>query len=155
MRHASWVAVAGWVAASLAVAGLAVARFPAAAGFGIAAGVLYAGGDVATKASVGGGAGLFFVAAVLGCHGLAFVALQLGFQRGGALQTAGTASLLTNALPITAGLALFHERLPGGTLGVLRVVGFALVVAAAAVLARSREAHDTVGHGLHVARPEA
>ena len=53
------------------------------------------------------------------------------------------------------GLPLFHERLPGGTLGVLRVVGFALVVAAAAVLARSREAHDTVGHGLHVARPEA
>jgi hypothetical protein len=121
---------------------------------GVAAGTLYAAGDVATKAATFGGVWLVLVPVVLAAHGLAFVALQLGFQRGGALQTAGTASLLTNALPIAAGLALFHEHLPGGTLGALRIVGFALVVAAAAVLARSREAHDAIAHGLGVPRPE-
>jgi hypothetical protein len=121
---------------------------------GVASGTLYAAGDVATKAATFGGAWLVLVPVVLAAHGLAFVALQLGFQRGGALQTAGTASLLTNALPIAAGLALFHEHLPGGALGVLRVVGFALVVVAAAVLARSREAQDAVAHRLNVPRPD-
>ena len=106
------------------------------AGLGIAAGILYAAGDVATKASLGGGARLAFVPAVLAAHGLAFVCLQLGFQRGGALATAGPATLLTNALPIAAGLALFHERLPGGAAGGLRGAAFALVVACAALLAR-------------------
>jgi hypothetical protein len=139
------VVLAAWLAVSAATL---LARG------GIAAGTLYAAGDVATKAATFGGAWLVLVLVVLAAHGLAFVALQLGFQRGGALQTAGTASLLTNALPIAAGLALFHEHLPGGALGVLRVAGFALVVAAAAVLARSREAHDAIGHGLHLARPE-
>jgi hypothetical protein len=134
---------------------LAVSAATVLARGGVAAGTLYAAGDVGTKAATFGGAWLVLVPFVLAAHGVAFVALQLGFQRGGALQTAGTASLLTNALPIAAGLALFHEHLPGGALGVLRVVGFALVVAAAAVLARSREAHDTLGHGLHIARPEA
>ena len=68
--------------------------------------------------------------------GRAFVALQLGFQRGGALATAGTATLLTNALPIAAGIALFHERLPGGALGDVRVLAFVLVLVAAALLTR-------------------
>jgi hypothetical protein len=134
---------------------LAVSAATLLARGGIAAGTLYAAGDVATKAATFGGAWLVLIPVVLAAHGLAFIALQLGFQRGGALQTVGTASLLTNALPIAAGLALFHEDLPGGALGALRVAGFALVVAAAAVLARSREAHDTIGHGLHVAGPEA
>ena len=63
-----------------------------------------------------GGARLAFVPAVLACHGLAFVALQLGFQRGGPLATAGVATLLTNALPIVAGIVVFAESLPGGVL---------------------------------------
>jgi hypothetical protein len=134
-RQASAAAVGLWIACSLAVAGLAARRIPAGAGFGVAAGVLYAAGDVATKAAVGGGAAVAFTAAVLACHGLAFVALQLGFQRGGALATAGVSTLLTNALPILAGMVLFHENLPGGALGVVRVAAFAGVVAGAALLA--------------------
>jgi hypothetical protein len=105
---------------------------------------LYAAGDVATKAAVFGGAWLAVVPVILAAHGLAFVALQLGFQRGDALETAGAASVLTNALPIAAGLALFGEHLPGGALGGLRVAGFVLVIAAAAVLTRRREAHDAL-----------
>ena len=41
-----------------------------------------------------GGVRLVFVPALLACHGLAFVSLQLGFQRGGPLATAGVATLL-------------------------------------------------------------
>lgn len=139
-RHGSSVAVLLWVLASLAAAGLAAGplapRLAGGAGFGIAAGLLYAGGDVATKAAVGGGAAIAFAAAVLACHGLAFVALQLGFQRGGALATAGVSTLFTNALPIAAGMSLFHEGLPGGALGGLRVLAFGAVVTGAAMLAR-------------------
>jgi hypothetical protein len=134
-RRGSSGEVALWIACSIAAAGLATLRLPGGAGFGVAAGLLYAAGDVATKAAVGGGAAVAFVAAVLTCHGLAFVALQLGFQRGGALATAGVSTLLTNALPILAGTLLFHEALPGGAFGVLRVAAFAAVVGGAALLA--------------------
>jgi hypothetical protein len=134
-RQASTVFVVVWIACSLAAAGLTARRIRGGAGLGIAAGLLYAAGDVATKAAVGGGAAIAFAAAVLACHGLAFVALQLGFQRGGALATAGVSTLLTNALPILAGTVMFHEGLPGGALGVVRVAAFASVVAGAALLA--------------------
>jgi hypothetical protein len=138
--HARWLALAIWVVASLAVAALAAGPasrlLAGGAGLGVAAGVLYAAGDVATKAAVAGGRGFVFVPVVLVCHGLAFVALQFGFQRGGALATAGVATLLTNALPIAAGLTLYAEALPAGTAGVLRSVAFAAVVAAAATLMR-------------------
>ena len=49
--------------------------------------------------------------------------------------TAGVATLLTNALPIGAGIVLFHETLPGGVFGVIRIVAFACVVVGAAMLA--------------------
>ena len=127
-----------WLACS-AVAAL-LAAFPGArllapgAGLAAAAGILYAAGDVGTKAAVHGGVRLAFVPALLACHGLAFVSLQLGFQRGGPLATAGVATLLTNSLPIVAGFAVFAESLPGGPLGFLRVLAFVLVVLGAAAL---------------------
>jgi hypothetical protein len=131
-------AVGVWIGVSAAVAALAAepfaSRLAGGAGFGIAAGTLYAAGDVATKAAVGGGAAVLFTAAVLACHGLAFVALQLGFQRGGALATAGVSTLATNALPIAAGTLLFSEAVPGGFFGALRVMAFAAVVVGAALL---------------------
>jgi Putative esterase len=139
-QHANLRDAAVWMLASGAVA--AVAAGPAdlvtrAAGLGMAAGVLYAAGDVGTKAAVSGGLHIGFVPALLACHGLAFVALQLGFQRGGALTTAGVATLWTNALPIAAGMVVFGEPLPGGSLGVARVAAFAAVVAGAALLTRT------------------
>jgi hypothetical protein len=92
---------------------------------------------VATKAAVGGGAAMLFAAAVLACHGLAFVALQLGFQRGSALATAGVSNLAMNALPIAAGTVLFGESVPGGGTGALRLLAFAAVVAGASLLVRT------------------
>ena len=122
-----------WLLVSGALAALTFTRRA-----GIASGSLYAAGDVATKAAVFGGAWLGLVPVILAAHGLAFVSLQLGFQGGEALETAGTASLLTNALPIAAGLVLFDERLPSGALGTVRLVGFVLVIGAAGLLARDR-----------------
>jgi hypothetical protein len=138
--RASPIAVIVWLAASAIAAGIAVAAKPRllglGAGLGLAAGILYAGGDVATKAAVAGGAALAFAAAVLAFHGLAFVSLQLGFQRAGALTTAGVATLFMNTLPIAAGTTIFHEGVPAGFEGVMRVVAFATVVLGAAALAR-------------------
>jgi hypothetical protein len=135
---AAWGAVAVWIGASALVAALAAGPLAGllagGAGLGIAAGVLYAAGDVATKAAVPGGPRLAFVPVLLACHGLAFVALQLGFQRGGVLATAGMATLLTNALPIAAGTTLFGEGL--GALPILRALAFACTVAGATLLAR-------------------
>ena len=61
--------------------------------------------------------------------------LQAAFQRGGALTTAGLSTLLTNALPIAAGMVLFHEPLPSGLIGAIRIAAFAAVVAGAVLLA--------------------
>jgi hypothetical protein len=133
----STAAVIAWMAASVAAVPLLVRALPPGAGFGTAAGVLYAAGDVGTKAAVAGGVRLWFVPALLACHGLAFICLQLAFQRGGKLGTAGLAVLWTNALPIVAGTAVFGEALPEGWRGAARVAAFCLVLLSAANLSRS------------------
>jgi hypothetical protein len=136
--HSSTVSVAAlaaWLSGSAILAALFGVRGSGAA-LGLAAGALYAAGDVATKAAVHGGVWLLVVPVVLAAHGAAFIALQIAFQRGTPLATAGTSTLLTNAAPIAAGIVLFHERLPAGVLGGVRVIAFAAVVVAAAMLAR-------------------
>lgn len=139
-NHGTIAGVAGWMLVSGLVA--AIAAGPAArllaggAGLGMASGVFYAAGDVGTKAAVAGGERLVFVPALLACHGLAFVCLQIGFQRGRRLATAGLAVLWTNALPIAAGPILFGESLPSGAQGAARVAAFVLVLVGAVGLAR-------------------
>jgi len=135
----STAAIVVWMAASAAAVPLIVRLLPRGAGFGTAAGVLYAAGDVGTKAAVFGGPRLWFVPALLACHGLAFVCMQLAFQRGGRLTTAGLAVLWTNALPIVAGSAVFAEGVPEGWRGGLRVAAFVLVLIGAVGLSRSAE----------------
>ncbi len=130
-----------WLGASALVAVLAARPLSGSThrgpGLGTAAGVLYAAADVATKAATVGGAALAFVPVVLVASGLAFAALQLAFQHGGRLETAGLATLWTNALPIVAGSVVFREPFPGGSAGLMRAAAFCLVVAAAAALART------------------
>jgi hypothetical protein len=138
--NGSYLAVGVWVGASL-VGGLAAARLlPGFVGggpaYGIATGVLFAAGDVSTKAAVGGGGRLAFVVALIGCYALGTMLLQAGFQRGNPLTTAGIATLFTNALPIVAGETIFAEPRPTGWLGVVRVLSFGLVVAGAVALSR-------------------
>jgi len=135
-----WLAIAAWMAASALLATLFAGplrrSLASGAGYGIGAGFLYAAGDVGTKAAIAGGARLAFVPALLAAHGLAFILLQVGFQRGSALATAGVATLFTNAVPIAAGMILFHETMPAGALGALRILAFATVVAGAVLLTR-------------------
>ena len=145
--HSSWVAIGCWLAVSGALAaffaGPGQRLVAPGAGLGIGAGFLYAAGDVGTKAAVAGGWRLLFVPPLLAAHGLGFVMLQLAFQRGTALATAGVATLFTNAVPIAAGMTLFNEPLPGGIQGALRVLAFAAVVTGAALLTRSSDEAET------------
>ncbi len=136
----SALAVALWLAGS-AVAAALTGALRTGVGLGAAAGVLYAAGDVATKAAAGGK--FLFVPAMLAAHGLAFVCLQLGFQRGRAMTTIGLATLLTNSLPIAAGIALFGEGASP-----LRVAAFVLVVAGAVLLARSQTGAGSASPGI-------
>jgi hypothetical protein len=139
--HGTAAAVIVWMLASAGAAGVSIVVLPRGAGLGTAAGVLYAAGDVGTKAALAGGARLFFVPALLACHAVAFACLQLAFQRGGRLETAGLAVLWTNALPIVAGTVLFGESLPSGWRGAARIAAFALVLVGAVALSR-RETPD-------------
>jgi drug/metabolite transporter (DMT)-like permease len=131
--------VALWIVASLVAAVGATSlreRIGGGPAFGLATGILFAAGDVATKAAVSGGAHFAFVLALVVCYGLGTVVLQRGFQQGSALTTAGIATLLTNAVPIVAGMTIFGEALPGGWLGGVRIAAFVAVVVGAVALAR-------------------
>lgn len=125
----------GSIAAALAAAGPLARVVAPGAGFGLAAGILYAAGDVANKAAYAPGR-LWLWPVLIGLHMLALVALQLGFQRGKAIATAGSANMLLNALPIVAGIMLFHEGIPAGPLGIARIVSFGFVIMGAVLLAR-------------------
>jgi hypothetical protein len=158
-----WAGPLVWVLASVLLAGLAAV--PGArvlrpgAGLATAAGLLYAAGNVATKAAVDGTPPVvLFWGLLLACHGLAFVCLQFSFQRGTALATAGVSTLLTNVASILAGLTLFAEQMPGSGAGVLRGLGFAGTVLGATLLAATsrvkqpapaRETRSVPGQGSH------
>jgi len=132
-----------WIGAS-AVAALASVqllsgRIGAAPAYGIAAGLLFAAGDIATKGAVETEKGhLAFIAALIAAYAFGTLVLQAGFQRGSALTTAGIATLLTNALPIVAGMTIFGEPLPEGWLGAVRIAAFACVVVGAVFLGERR-----------------
>jgi hypothetical protein len=155
----SHLAVGLWLAASLAGAAVAVHFAPNGIGagpsFGLATGGLFAAGDVATKAAVASGGRAFFVPALIVCYALGTLLLQAGFQRANPLVTAGIATLLTNALPIVAGMTIFHEPLPSGGLGVLRISAFALVVVGGVALARHQRGTSAAAGPRTTDRPEA
>jgi hypothetical protein len=131
------VIVVGAGAAGL-LAGLWARSRRAAAALGCAAGLFFGVGDLATKGAVSGN-GLLFIPLLAACTALGFVTLQLAFQRGRVLETAGLSVLVNNMIPIGGGLLLFHEALPGGIAGVARVASFAAVVVGAVLLARAPE----------------
>ena len=140
--HGSALEIALWLAATaglaaLVLAGSARVLSPGAA-CGIAGGLLFAIGDISTKVATQGGARIAFAVTLIAGYTLGTSLLQIGYQRGAALTTAGIATLVTNALPIAAGTVLLAEPVPAGALGVLRVIAFATVVAGAALLARPR-----------------
>jgi hypothetical protein len=134
-----WVMIAMWLGASTGAAVLAATSdamvLRGGAAFGLAAGILFAAGDVATKVVVGGGDHVVLAPAMIVFYGAGSIVLQMGFQHGSALRTAGLATLATNAIPIGAAMTLFGEPLPNGVLGGVRIAAFGAVVAGAAALA--------------------
>lgn len=138
-----------WLAGSVAAAAIAIRvggrLLSGGATFGLATGILFAAGDVATKTTVSGGAHVAFAPALVAAYALGTIVLQSGFQRGGALTTAGIATLFTNALPIVAGMTIFGEPLPGGWAGALRIVAFTMVVVGAVGLARPERTVEQPG----------
>jgi hypothetical protein len=132
------VIVAGAGIAAI-LAGLSTRIARAGAALGCAAGIFFGVGDLATKGAVSGN-GLLFVPLLVACTALGFVTLQLSFQRGRVLETAGLSVLVNNMIPIAGGLLLFHEALPGGAAGAARLASFVAVVVGAVLLARAPEA---------------
>jgi len=107
---------------------------------------------VTTKAVVTGGARMLFIPGMILAYSFGTIVLQLGFQKGGALTTAGMTTLFTNALPIIAGTTLYDEPFPGGELGVLRGIAFATLIAGAALLSRPKPAAEPKVSDLELAR---
>jgi hypothetical protein len=129
-----------------AVAVLSVRRrLGTALASGIAGGLLFSCGDICMKLATQGGVRLLFACFAVVAYVLGTSLLQIGYQAASALTIAGIATLLTNALPIAAGPVLFGETLPSGTLGVLRVLAFAAVVAGASLLARPQPSAAAAG----------
>ena len=145
-RSSAWVPLLAWILGSLVVALLVVrlggGLLGRGASYGAAAGILFAAGDVCTKSVVEGGSRLALAPLMLAAYAAGTLVLQMGFQRGGALTTAGLATMLTNAVPIAAGMTLYDEPLPSGAAGVARVLAFAFVIAGAVILAREEQPGD-------------
>jgi len=126
---------AGCVIATLLAVGAFFHLRPAAF-LGGAAGIMFGVGDLATKGAVEGN-GWEFVPILAICTGAGFVMLQLAFQRGRVLETAGLSTLVNNLIPIAGGLLVFHEALPHGWAGLARLASFVAVVCGAVLLAHA------------------
>jgi drug/metabolite transporter (DMT)-like permease len=133
-------AVAGlilWLMACGAGAALLIAippRFGRAASLGLAAGLLFADGDVSAKLVGYGGPWLAAIGSLIVAYAIGTSVLQWAYQRGDALTAAGTATMVTNAVPIAAGFVLFGENLPHGLGAVSQVAAFACLVMSAVLL---------------------
>lgn len=153
----TWVAV--WLGMSAAGATLCVTLLARAIGqgpaWGIASGILFAAGDIATKMAVSGGlANVAFLVCLIVFYGAGTAVLQAAFQRGSALTTAGLSTLMTDSLPIAAGMALFHEPLPSGWIGAVRIAAFAAVIAGAVLLSTRGKPLPASGQISHERTPQ-
>jgi drug/metabolite transporter (DMT)-like permease len=126
-----------WLAACGGGAALLIAiptHFARAASLGLATGLLFADGDISAKLVGYGGLWLVALATLIVAYGIGTSVLQSAYQRGDVLTAAGTATMVTNAVPIAAGFVLFHEMLPHGARAALQIAAFASLVVSAVAL---------------------
>jgi drug/metabolite transporter (DMT)-like permease len=136
-HHPGVIGVVTWMAACGGGAVLLIAMptpLARAASLGLAAGLLFADGDISAKLVGYGGLWLVALAPLIAAYGMGTSVLQSAYQRGDALTAAGTATMVTNAVPIAAGFVLFGETLPHGMRAVLQIAAFAGLVASAVAL---------------------
>jgi hypothetical protein len=128
-----WLAACGGAAALLI---LIPTHFARAASLGLATGLLFAVGDISAKLISYGGAWLIALVSLIIGYGVGTSVLQSAYQKGDALTAAGTATMVTNAVPIVAGFVLFGETLPQGIRAAAQITAFACLIASAAFLGR-------------------
>jgi drug/metabolite transporter (DMT)-like permease len=136
-HHPAVAGIVIWLAACGGGAALLIAtptRFGRAASLGLAAGLLFADGDISAKLVGYGGLWLIALVTLIVAYAIGTSVLQSAYQRGDALTAAGTATMVTNAVPIAAGFVLFGETLPHGTRAVLQIAAFASLVVSAVAL---------------------
>jgi drug/metabolite transporter (DMT)-like permease len=128
-----------WLAACGGGAVLLIAipgHFARAASLGLATGLLFADGDISAKLVGYGGWWLIALVTLIAAYALGTSVLQSAYQRGDALTAAGTATIVTNVVPIVAGFVLFGELLPSGWRAAVQVGAFVCLVTSALALAR-------------------
>ena len=128
-----WLAACGAGAALLIVVHTRIAR---AASLGLATGLLFSIGDISAKLIGYGGIWLVALVSLIIGYGIGTSVLQTAYQKGDALTAAGTATMVTNAVPIAAGFVLFGEILPHGIRAVAQVMAFACLILSAVALGR-------------------
>ena len=128
-----WLAACGGGAILLI---LIPGHFARAASLGLATGLLFADGDISAKLIGYGGWWLLALITLVVAYAAGTSVLQSAYQRGDALTAAGTATIVTNVIPIAAGFVLFGELLPHGWQAVAQVASFACLIASAGALAR-------------------
>lgn len=127
-----WLAACGSGAALLIVI---PGRFARAASLGLATGLLFADGDVSAKLVGYGAWWLLAIVPLIVAYAVGTSVLQSAYQQGDALTAAGTATMVTNVVPILAGFVVFYETLPSGFRAGLQVAAFAALVLSAVLLA--------------------
>jgi hypothetical protein len=143
------LAIVVWLAACAAGAMLLIAypgRFARAASLGLATGLLFADGDISAKLVGYGGAWLIAIIPLIAAYGIGTSVLQAAYQHGDALTAAGTATMVTNVVPILAGFVIFHETLPSGFRAVVQVAAFASLVLGAVLLGHRQVPQREAGH---------
>jgi hypothetical protein len=136
-RHPEVIGIIIWLAACGGGAALLIAiptHFARAASLGLATGLLFADGDISAKLVGYGGLWVVALATLIVAYGIGTSVLQSAYQRGDVLTAAGTATMVTNAVPIAAGFVLFHEMLPHGARAALQIAAFASLVVSAVAL---------------------
>ena len=126
-QHPRVIGIVIWLAACGAGAGLLIAiptRFGRAASLGLATGLLFSIGDISAKLIGYGGAWLLALVSLIIGYGIGTSVLQSAYQKGDVLTAAGTATMVTNAVPIVAGFVLFGETLPHGVRAVAQIAAF-------------------------------
>lgn len=134
-----WLAACGGGAVLLIVV---PARFARAATLGLATGLLFADGDISAKLVGYGGLWLVALVTLIVAYASGTSVLQSAYQHGDALTAAGTATMVTNAVPIVAGFVLFGETLPLGARAALQIAAFACLVVSAVALGHPQGPRD-------------
>jgi hypothetical protein len=138
-HHPPVVGIVIWLGACGAGAALLIGiptRFARAASLGLATGLLFADGDMSAKLVGYGGWWLVALVTLIVGYGAGTSVLQSAYQQGDALTAAGTATMVTNAVPIVAGFVLFGETLPRGLRAVAQIAAFSCLVLSAVALGR-------------------